>query len=154
MHQSIHSDNRRLLLRGNLYSLASAAYQPSIDPDAVEHAKWIITLLTSEIPKATVWSTRIALCKSIQTFISKCKAIPQLSIPEDLVALIWQGLKIMAGDRGYETVRTAAAKAVADFIKWVNDHPEWFNTQSIVKTQLPAIIAEEPSTVIRAEFTN
>lgn len=136
-----------------MYALVTAAYRPSIDPETAVNAKWIIGLVTSELPKATVWSTRIALCKSIQTFIGNCKSVPQLSVPEDLISSLWARLKIVAGDRGYESVRTAAAKAISDFISWVDEHPEWNTTQSIIKLELPSIIAEETSGVIRAELT-
>ena len=79
--------------------------------------------------------------------------MPQLSVPEDLISSLWARLKIVAGDRGYESVRTAAAKAISDFISWVDEHPEWNTTQSIIKLELPSIIAEETSGVIRAELT-
>jgi hypothetical protein len=145
--------NSRLLLRANLYSLASAAFQPAIDLDAVKHATWIIQLFHKELPVATVWSTRIALCKSTQTFINKCKAVPSIAIPEEELSLLWQSLKICAGDRGYESVRTAAAKAVADFVRLVEGRSEWAGLQSQTGVELPEIIAAETSTIIQAEYT-
>lgn len=146
------ANNSRLLLRANLYSLAPAAFQPEIDPDRVEHAQWIMKFLSSEIPIATVWSTRIALCQSVQAFIQKCIITPQLTVPESLVATMWESLKLVAGDRGYESVRTAAAKAVAEFVEWVEGHPEWSQVQNTVRAQLPGIIAAETSSVIQAEY--
>lgn len=141
------------MLRSNLYALASAAYQPAIDPDAIENAKWIVDFLTAEIPIATVWSTRIALCKSIETFIIKCRGAPRLSVPEASISALWKSLKVVAGDRGYESVRTAAAKSISEFIKWINEHSEWSAIHNTIKIELPGILAEETSSVIRAEFT-
>lgn len=114
---------------------------------------WIINLISKEIPVATIWSTRIALCNATQAFINKCIITPQLSFPESNVASLWESLKIVAGDRGYESVRTAAAKTVGDFVGWVEGHPEWIGVQQTIKGELPGIIAAETSSVIRAEYT-
>jgi hypothetical protein len=114
---------------------------------------WIIKLFNTEIPFATVWSTRIALCNAAQKFINKCTIAPQISLPENNVSELWESLKVVAGDRGYESVRTAAAKTVADFVEWINGHSEWTNTQERVRGELPEIIAAETSSVIQAEYT-
>ena len=65
---------------------------------------------------------------------------------------MWESLKMVAGDRGYESVRTAAAKAVAEFVEWIEGHSEWPQVQNLVRAQLPGIIAAETSTVIQAEY--
>ena len=99
-----------------------------------------------------MWSTRIALCKSAQAFVNKCKINPQVALPEVTVSSLWESLKIVAGDRGYESVRTAAAKAVAEFVEWVEGHQEWSQIQHTIRIELPGIIAAETSTVIQAEY--
>src|SRR5436305_2927472 len=38
------SNYSRLLLRANLYSIASAGFQPAIDPEKTQNASWIINL--------------------------------------------------------------------------------------------------------------
>jgi hypothetical protein len=68
------------------------------------------------------------------------------------VSSLWQSLKIVAEDRGYESVRTAAAKTVADFVEWVKEHPEWTQTQQSLRIELPRIIEAETSSVIQAEY--
>jgi hypothetical protein len=139
-------------LRANLYAITSAAFQPAIDSEKTAHAIWLIGLLNTEIPIATVWSTRIALCNSAQTFIKKCIIEPTFTIPEGVVASLWENLKLLAGDRGYESVRMAAAKTVAEFSEWVNGHSEWSHLQNQIKLDLSAIIEAETSTVIQAEY--
>jgi hypothetical protein len=139
-------------LRANLYAIASAAFQPTIDAENTTHAIWLIGLLNSEIPLATVWSTRIGLCNSAQTFIKKCILYSKFSIPEDVVVSLWEKLKVLAGDRGYESVRMAAAKTVADFVEWIYEHNEWSQLQSKIKTELPGIVEAETSSVIQAEY--
>jgi hypothetical protein len=136
-----------------LYSLASAAYQPAIDPNAVEHATWIIQLFNKEVPSATIWSTRIALCTTAQTFIKKSSGVSSIAVSEENLSLLWQSLKVCAGDRGYESVRTAAAKTVADFVRWVDGRPEWVGIRSKIRSELEEIIAAETSSVIQAEYT-
>jgi hypothetical protein len=152
LHFKTLTNNSRLLLRANLYSLASAGFQPAIDLDKVQNAIWIINLFNSEIPIATVWSTRIAICKAAQAFITKCIITPTLDIPQDAVSSLWKSLKIVAGDRGYESVRTAAAKTVAEFFEWVEGHSEWVHVQQQIKSELPGIIEAETSSVIQAEY--
>lgn len=49
-------------------------------------------------------------------------------------------------------MRTAAAKAVAEFMDWVREHREWDGVERKVKMELPSIIAAETSTVIQAEY--
>jgi len=99
-----------------------------------------------------VWSTRTAICKSAQLFISKCVQTPELQISEIVIDSLWESLKIVAGDRGYESVRTAAAQAVAEFIRWVRAHPNWSGIQSRIERELPGIIQAETSSVIQAEY--
>ena len=113
---------------------------------------WIINLFNTEIPIATVWSTRIAICKAAQTFINKCIITPTLTISENVVLSLWESLKVVAGDRGYESVRTAAAKTVADFVEWIEGHPEWTQVRQRISIELPAIIQAETSSVIQAEY--
>ena len=151
-HFQTLTNKSRLLLRANLYFLASAGFQPAIDPDAAQNALWIITLFNTEIPVATVWSTRIAICKAAQTYITKCIITPTLTFSQDALLSLWQSLKIVAGDRGYESVRTAAAKAVAEFVEWVEGHPEWIQVQQQIRSELPGIIQAEISSVIQAEY--
>jgi hypothetical protein len=140
-------------LRANLYAIASAAFQPAIDLEKSAHAIWLIDLLNTEIPIATVWSTRIALCNSAQTFIKKCIIESTFTIPEGVVASLWENLKLLAGDRGYESVRMAAAKTVAEFSEWVHRHSEWSRLQNNLKMDLSSLIEAETSTVIQAEYT-
>jgi hypothetical protein len=68
------------------------------------------------------------------------------------VLSLWESLKIVAGDRGYESVRTAAAKAVAEFVEWVHGHQEWDRVRRKIEIELPGIISAETSTVIQAEY--
>jgi len=152
LHFKAIANQSRLLLRANLYSLASAGFQPAIDPDRVQNALWIVNLFNAEIPIATVWSTRIAICKAAQTFITKCIITPTLTFPPEAVSSLWQSLKIVAGDRGYESVRSAAAKTVAEFVEWVERHPEWVQVQQQIRSELPGIIEAETSSVIQAEY--
>jgi hypothetical protein len=142
----------RLLLRANLFALAAATFQPTIDANNAEHAIWFISLVNKEIPAATVWSTRIAISKAIQLFVMKCVETPAMLIPEPVVGSLWESLKIVAGDRGYESVRTAAAKAVAEFIRWGRGHPNWSGVQERVERELPSLIQAETSTIIQAEY--
>lgn len=135
-----------------MYSLASAGFQPTIDLEKTLHAVWIIKLFNAEIPVATIWSTRIAICKAIQTFVNKCDVAPDLTLPEDVIASLWESLKVVAGDRGYESVRTAAASAVADYVEWVRGHQEWPNVEQKINVDMPGIIAEETSSVIQAKY--
>ena len=146
------ANTSRLLLRANLYAITSAAFQPAIDTESTAHAIWLIGLLNTEIPLATVWSTRIALCNSAQTFIKKGILNPTFTIPEGVTASLWENLKVLAGDRGYESVRMAAAKTVAEFAEWVNGHGEWSHLQTKIRTELPGIIETETSSVIQAEY--
>ena len=118
----------------------------------MQNAIWIITLFNTEIPIATVWSTRIAICKAAQTYITKCAITPTLTFSQDAVSSLWQSLKIVAGDRGYESVRTAAAKSVAEFVDWVEGHSEWIQVQQQIRSELPGIIEAETSSVIQAEY--
>lgn len=142
----------RLLLRANLYAVAAAAFQPAIDASNVEHATWLIKLVNKEIPAATVWSTRIAICKAAESFIAKCIHAPGMEIPEPVVESLWESLKIVAGDRGYEIVRTAAAKAVAEYIRWVRCHPNRLGIQATIGRELPLIVQSETSSVIQAMY--
>jgi len=135
-----------------LYSIASAAFQPAVDTQRTDNAVWIINLFNGETPIATVWSTRIAICKAAQSFINKCTITPDLTFSENVVLSLWESLKVVAGDRGYESVRTAAAKAVADFVEWVDGHPEWAQVQQKIRLELPGIIQSETSSVIQAEY--
>ena len=111
-----------------------------------------MNLFNAEIPVATVWSNRIAICKAAQTFINKCTITPDLTVSEDVVSSLWESLKIVAGDRGYESVRIAAAKAVADFVEWIEGHSEWTHIQQKVRLELPGMIESETSSVIQAEY--
>src|SRR5262245_41065840 len=124
-----------------------------MDPNPVEHSVWVIQLLKKEVAIATVWSTRIALCESAQVFINKCRDVSQLSIPEETLSLLWQSLGVCAGDRGYESVRTAAARAVGAFVRWVDAHPDWDAIRSKVKAEIPGMVAAETSSAIQAEYT-
>ena len=135
-----------------MYSLVSAAFQPAVDVEKQDNAIWIMNLFNIEIPIATVWSTRIAICKATQTFIGKCTILPILTVPETVVSSLWESLKIVAGDRGYESVRIAAAKTVANFAKWVDGHSEWTDLHQKIRTELPRIIESETSSVIQAEY--
>ena len=115
---------------------------------------FIINLISKEVPVATVWSTRIAICKSAQTFINKCTDVSSLTISEETLNILWQSLKICTADRGYESVRTAAAKTVADFVRWVDGRPEsWGILGAQIRTELDEIIAAETSGAIVAEYT-
>jgi hypothetical protein len=118
-----------------------------------QSAVWIIELFNSEIPAAEVWSTRVALCKAVQAFVEKCTAVPLLVVPETNISQLWDNVKIVAGDRGYESVRSSAARTVAEFVGWVGGHSEWVSVQEKIKLDLPGIIAAETSSVIRAEYT-
>lgn len=109
-------------------------------------------MISTEIPIASVWSSRIALSKAAQVFVNKCMSTPQLSVPENQISQLWESLKIVAGDQGYESVRTAGVKAVADFVEWVNGHPEWVTIQEKIKRDLVGMIAAETSSVIQAEY--
>jgi hypothetical protein len=111
-----------------------------------------MNLFSAEIPIATVWSTRITICKAAQIFINKCINTPDLTVSEDVVSSLWESLKIVAGDRGYESVRVAAAKAVAEFVEWIEGHSEWAHIQQKVRLELPGIIESETSSVIQAEY--
>ena len=130
-----------------MYNLVAVGFQPSMDPDASKQADWIIKLLTTEIPVAAVWSTRIALCKCAQTFIVKCAATKELQISKEAVASLWKASKLVVEDRGYESVRIAAAKTVIEYLAWVEGHPEWADITAQVKTELPPIIEGETSSV-------
>ena len=132
--------------------MASASYQPAIDPHKSQNAEWILNLFSAEIPVATVWSTRVAICRALQILINKCIPHPDLTISQETMSLVWQRLKLVAGDRGYESVRTAAAKTVADFVDWVERHPEWHDIQNTVRVELPGIVAAETSSIIQAEY--
>ena len=146
------SNCSRLVLRANLYSVAAAGFQPLVDPNRVANAVWILNLFTTEIPIATVWSTRIAVCKAAQTFIHKCIGISDLTLPEESLLPFWESLKIVASDRGYESVRTAAARTVGKLVEWVKGHPEWTRTQQKIRGELPGVIEAETSTVVQAEY--
>jgi hypothetical protein len=123
-----------------------------MDANNVEHATWLINLVNREIPAATVWSTRTAICKATQSFVVKCIQTPDMQIPETVVESLWSSLKIVAGDRGYEIVRTAAAKAVAEYIRWVKHDPNWSGIQGTIRRELPIIVQSETSSVIQAEY--
>jgi hypothetical protein len=110
--------------------------------------------VNKEIPAATVWSTRTAICKATQSFLAKCIQAPDMQIPEAVVESLWESLKIVAGDRGYEIVRTAAAKAVAEYIRWVRGHPNWSDIQGKIGRDLPIIVQSETSSIIQAEYMN
>jgi len=75
-----------------------------------------------------------------------------MQVSEPVVDSLWESLKIVAGDRGYESVRSAAAKAIAEFIRWVRAHPNWSGVQGRVERELPSIIQAETSSVIQAEY--
>ena len=75
-----------------------------------------------------------------------------MSLSEIIVSALWEKLKVVAGDRGYESVRTAAAKTVAEFVEWVDGHPQWTNLQQRIRVELPVIIEAETSSVIQAEY--
>ena len=137
-----------------MYSIVSAAFQPEVDSQRIDNAVWIINLLITEIPIATVWSTRIAICKAAQKFINKCTITPDLTFSENVISLLWESLKTVAGDRGYESVRTAAAKTVADFVEWIDGHSEWAHVQQALSIELPGIIESETSSVIQAKYRN
>ena len=127
----------------------AVAFQPSIDPEGTAHAVWIIKFLTTKIPVATNWSVRIALCKCAQTFISRCAAVnPQLHISDEAIFSLWQALKNLVGDRGYESVRIAAAKTVIEYLTWIEVHPEWADITTKVKAELAPIIESETTSVL------
>jgi hypothetical protein len=75
-----------------------------------------------------------------------------LTLSENVIFPLWEKLKVVAGDRGYESVRTAAAKTVAAFVEWVDGHPEWTHVQQKIRVELPGIIEAETSSVIQAEY--
>lgn len=51
-------------------------------------------------------------------------------------------------DRGYESVRIAAARTVIEYLAWIEGHPEWADVTTKVKTELPPIIEGETSSVL------
>ena len=75
-----------------------------------------------------------------------------MTLSENVISALWEKLKVVAGDRGYESVRTAAAKTVADFVEWVDGHPEWSHVRQKIREELPGIVEAETSSVIQAEY--
>lgn len=125
------------------------AFQPNIDPKGAGHADWIIKFLATQIPIATNWSVRIALCKCAQTFISRCAAVnTQLYISGEAIFSLWKALKNVVEDRGYESVRIAAARTVIEYLAWIEGHPEWTDITTKVKSELAPILESETTSVL------
>ena len=64
------------------------------------------------------------------------------------MASLWKALKLVVEDRGYESVRIAAARTVIEYLGWIEGHPEWADITTKVKTELPPIIEGETSSVL------
>jgi hypothetical protein len=81
-------------------------------------------------------------------FIAKCAANTQLQVSGEAVRSLWKALKLVVEDRGYESVRIAAAKTVIEYLAWIEGHPEWVDITTEVKTELRPIIDGETSSVL------
>jgi hypothetical protein len=61
---------------------------------------------------------------------------------------LWKALKLVVEDRGYESVRIAAARTVIEYLAWVDGHAEWADIAAKVKADLLPIIEGETSSVL------
>ena len=57
-------------------------------------------------------------------------------------------MKNVVEDRGYESVRIAAAKTVIEYLAWIEVHPERAHITTRVKAELAPIIESETTSVL------